>query len=152
MFYCRLLFLLLFLIFTAKTPTHAQESRQYLTFVRDGDIVMFDVASGTEVVLVEGANPERECSAWSPDGSRLAFQTASPQGGELSIFDIRSRDIFQIEVTSNTMESVSIIGCNWSLDSRWIAYRLYYLNPELEAEVHQFYIVEIICFSLLGIT
>jgi Tol biopolymer transport system component len=139
--YRRFLLFWLLLVGAGVTPLYAQGSNQSFTFVRDGDIVLLDVASGEETNLLTDVNPEQYQNVWSPDGNFLAFNNGQRGDDALSIFDTRSNEVYQIEVVPERMVGV-FYNCHWSADSHWLACTLYFGDPEIEAEVYQFGIIE----------
>jgi Tol biopolymer transport system component len=137
---------LLFLLLTVYPGLllHAQESNQQLTFVRGEDIILFDADSGTETVLLADVNPAHRGSSWSPDGSRLAFMVGdSDYHRELTVLDTSSAEIYQPAMASDEMQGASIGAYSWSPDGQWIAYNLYYYDPEHEQEVNEFYVIAV---------
>ena len=82
-----------------------------------GEIWKLDVTTGAESLLIEeGFGP-----AWSPDGSKLAFN--APWGGAMRIWvaDGRGRNARQISTDSS--EAVEHYEAAWSPDGTRIAYR-----------------------------
>jgi Tol biopolymer transport system component len=137
---------ILFLLLTIYPGSllHAQESNQQLTFVRGEDIILFDVDSGTETLLLEDVDTAPRGNSWSPDGSKLAFMVGQYEHqGKLYILDTSSGEIFQPAMASDEMLGASIGAYSWSPDGQWIAYNLYYYDPEREQEVNEFYIIAV---------
>lgn len=137
---------ILFLLLTIYTGSllHAQESNQQLTFMRGGDIILFDVDSGTETLLLADVDPAPRGSSWSPVGSMLAFMVGDDDyQRELTLLDTSSGEIFQPAIASDEMQGASIGAYSWSPDGQWIAYNLYYYDLKREQEVNAFYVIAV---------
>lgn len=134
----RLLGVLLVICASTSLRLVAQEQTQQLTFMRDGNVILFDVDSGTEAILIEDANPYSRDISWSPDGSLLAFY----RDHQFHILDPNTNNMVQLEIAPEGIEASLSGAINWSPDSKKIAYNISYLDQSLEAEAYAFYTIE----------
>jgi Tol biopolymer transport system component len=89
-----------------------------VAFAADGDIVVFDPATGDERVLVGGPEVDRD-PVWSPDGTRLVFErTTSQIGGRLHV--VRSDGSGLTEITPETVFDIDAVS--FSPDGRAVMF------------------------------
>jgi serine/threonine-protein kinase len=86
-------------------------------FYEGGDVWILDVASGKESKLVAGAFGP----AWSPDGSRLAFDASWAGPNRIWVSDARGRNPRQISADSN--DAVVHASAHWSPDGTHLVFR-----------------------------
>ncbi|HEX3109841.1 MAG TPA: protein kinase, partial [Thermoanaerobaculia bacterium] len=83
----------------------------------NGNICMIDFATGKESRLIDDAfNP-----AWSPDGSRIAFDASWSGPRRIWIADARGRNAQQL--TSDDSEAIAHVRPRWSPDGRHIVFQ-----------------------------
>ncbi|HEY0350941.1 MAG TPA: protein kinase, partial [Gemmatimonadales bacterium] len=86
-------------------------------YFEGGDIWDLDLASGKETKLVDNAFGP----AWSPDGTRLAFDARWGGARRIWVADARGRNSRQITADSN--DAVTHAGARWSPDGTRLVFR-----------------------------
>jgi Tol biopolymer transport system component len=88
-----------------------------IAYSRDGNIAVVDPVDGSTVATVSGPEADR-FPAWSPDGTRIAFERSVPGGATLVSINSAGNEL--MELLPSPVEAVR--GLTWSPDGSALAF------------------------------
>ncbi|KAH8402342.1 hypothetical protein KR009_011435 [Drosophila setifemur] len=93
------------------TPTFEPQSGELLAYAADNEIVVLNTATWEVAFKLcdDSVTSNYSCCQFSPNGKLLAAGTTK---GEMSIFDVKKRKAFKVEMQSNDCTSITCLAWN----------------------------------------